>query len=173
MNDDLRVKPPRAGWRFRLGILLFAFSFVPPLLGIPLLASMGLSPATVTTLSGVMLVGAEVIGLVSVAVLGKDGFDYIKRRIFSFFKRYGPPAEVSRGRYNVGLAMFSLPIAFGWAVVYVADWIPGFRGNETAFYICSDLLFLCSLFVLGGHFWDKLRALFIYGARADFSKTPD
>jgi hypothetical protein len=30
------------------------------------------------------------------------------------------------------------------------------------------LLLLTSLFVLGGEFWDKLRSLFIYEAKAQF-----
>jgi len=34
--------------------------------------------------------------------------------------------------------------------------------------IFFDLVFLSSLFVLGGDFWDKLRALFNYNARAVF-----
>ena len=34
----------------------------------------------------------------------------------------------------------------------------------------GDLLLLASLFVLGGDFWDKIRSLFIYDAKADFSK---
>jgi hypothetical protein len=29
-------------------------------------------------------------------------------------------------------------------------------------------MLLASLFVLGGEFWDKLRALFVHGARAAF-----
>jgi hypothetical protein len=31
---------------------------------------------------------------------------------------------------------------------------------------------LASLFVLGGDFWDKLRALFLYQARAIFPAAP-
>jgi hypothetical protein len=39
--------------------------------------------------------------------------------------------------------------------------------------IVSDVMFLASLFVLGGDFWDKLRALFIYKAKARFEEgTP-
>jgi len=34
--------------------------------------------------------------------------------------------------------------------------------------ICLDALFICSVFVLGGDFWDKLRALFVYKAKVKF-----
>ncbi len=37
------------------------------------------------------------------------------------------------------------------------------------FAVGGDLLLLSSLFVLGGNFWDKVRALFLYDAEAHFS----
>lgn len=159
------------GWRLKLGIALFTLSIALPVLGVPLVATMGLSTATVTTASGIMLVGAEVLGVVAVAVMGKSGYAYIKNRVFGFLNQYGPPAEVSRTRYTIGIMMFALPIIFGWVTPYVADFIPVYTGNEFTYAIVGDLLLLVSLFVLGGDFWDKLRALFISGAKAVFPKT--
>jgi hypothetical protein len=37
--------------------------------------------------------------------------------------------------------------------------------------IAADLVFVASFFVLGGEFWEKLRALFVHGARAVFAST--
>jgi hypothetical protein len=132
---------------------------------------MGLSAATVATVSGALLGGSEVLGLVAVATMGKNGYAYIKNRVFGFLKQYGPPAEVSRTRYTIGLVMFAVPIVFGWLAPYAADLIPGYPGNELTYGIIGDLLLLVSLFVLGGDFWDKLRALFIGGAKAVFPET--
>jgi len=102
--------------------------------------------------------------------MGKSGYAYLKNRVFGFLKQYGPPAAVSRTRYTIGLVMFAVPIIFGWVTPYAADFIPGYSGNETAYAITGDLLLLASLFVLGGDFWDKLRALFIHAAKASFPK---
>ncbi|NOR56383.1 MAG: transporter suffix domain-containing protein [Sulfurovum sp.] len=165
-NDNVVAK----GWRLKLGVALFALSIVFPVLGVPLVASMGLPSTTVATVSGVLLVVAEVLGVVAVAVMGKSGYAYIKNHIFGFLKQYGPPAEVSRTRYTIGLVMFSVPVVFGWLTPYAADLIPGYLGNEFTYAIVGDLLLLVSLFVLGGDFWDKLRALFISGAKAVFPK---
>ena len=33
-------------------------------------------------------------------------------------------------------------------------------------------IFVAGFFVLGGEFWDKLRGLFVHGARAVFPNTP-
>ena len=171
MAEDSQVSVPVAGWQLKLGVALFGLSIVLPVLGIPLVAVMGLPAATVATISGALLAGSEVLGLVAVAVMGKSGFAYIKNRVFGFLKQYGPPVEVSRTRYTIGLVMFAVPVVFGWLAPYVADWVPGYPGNKITYAIVGDMLLLLSLFVLGGDFWDKLRALFIHGAKAVFPKT--
>jgi hypothetical protein len=167
MTEASQANVPAAGWRLKLGVALFGLSIALPVLGIPLVAAMGLS----VTISGALLAGSEVLGIVAVAVMGKSGYAYIKNRVFGFLKQYGPPAEVSRTRYTIGLAMFSVPIVFGWLAPYAADLIPGYSGDEFTYAIVGDLLLLVSLFVLGGDFWDKLRALFIGGAKVVFPKT--
>ena len=168
MNEATQEKVPAAGWRLKFGVTLFGLSIALPVLGVPLVASMDLSTTTVATISGVLLAGSEVLGIVAVAVMGKSGYAFIKNRIFGFLKQYGPPAEVSRTRYTIGLVMFAVPIIFGWLAPYAADLVPGYLGNEFTYAIVGDLLLLVSLFVLGGDFWDKLRALFIGGAKVVF-----
>ena len=168
MAEVSQAEVPATGWRLKLGVALFGLSILFPVLGVPLVAAMGLSAATVATISGVLLVGAEVLGIAAVAVMGKSGYAYIKNRVFGFLKQYGPPAEVSRTRYTIGLIMFAVPIVFGWVAPYAIDLIPDYLGNELTYGIIGDLLLLTSLFVLGGDFWDKLRALFIHGAKAVF-----
>ena len=41
-------------------------------------------------------------------------------------------------------------------------------GDALWWHVGGDVVFFSSLFVLGGDFWDKLRALFVHGARAVF-----
>ncbi len=159
------------GWRLKVGVVLFVLSIVLPLLGVPLVAVTGLSAGTVATVSGLLLGCSEVLGLVAVAVMGKSGYAYIKNRVFGFLKQHGPPAEVGRIRYTIGLVMFAVPFAFGWITPYVADRIPGYYANEFTYAIGGDLLLFVSLFILGGDFWDKLRALFIGGAKAVFPEA--
>jgi hypothetical protein len=171
MAEVAQADVPAAGWRLKLGVVLFALSIVLPVLGVPLVATIGLSAGAVATVSGALLGGSEVLGLVAIAVMGKSGYSYIKNRVFGFLKQYGPPAEVGRTRYTIGLMMFTVPVAFGWLSPYLSDRIPGYLGNEFTYAIVGDLLLLASLIVLGGNFWDKVRALFIYGAKAVFPKT--
>ena len=173
MAEASQAEVPAAGWRLKLGVTLFALSILLPVIGVPLVAAMGLSTTTVATVSGVLLASAEVLGIVAVAVMGKPGYAYIKNRVFGFLRQYGPPAEVSRTRYRIGLVMFAVPILFGWIAPYAAELVPGYVGNEFTYAIVGDLLLLASLFVLGGDFWDKLRALFFHKAKVVFPKTTD
>jgi hypothetical protein len=163
MNDDTSTAAQSAmGWRLRLGVVVFVLSILLPVAGIPVVTSLGLSAAITASVSGGLLVGAEVLGVLAVAVMGKPGFAYIKSRVFGLFRIYGPPKEVSPVRYNVGLVMFFLPILFGWATLYISDFIPNLEDNLFGYAIGGDVLLLASLFVLGGDFWDKIRALFVH-----------
>ena len=67
-----------------------------------------------------------------------------------------------------GLVMFLVPILFAWITIYVPNLIPGLVTHPIAFAVTGDLMLVASLFVLGGDFWDKIRALFVHGARAHF-----
>jgi hypothetical protein len=156
-------------WRFRLGIGVFILSIVTPLVGVPLVTALGLSATKTTTLSGVLLVGAEVLGILAVAIMGKEGYSFLKQRVLGFIKRHGPPQTVSKSRYTIGLILFLIPILFGWLSIYVSQYIPYYQDNTILFALGGDIVFILSFFVLGGDFWDKIRGLFIYNARVKFS----
>jgi hypothetical protein len=168
MADDTRPEAPRPGLRFYLGIAVFALGWLMPAF-IPLVAITGLSIEWKAAISGVLLIGGpEVFSLLAIALLGRDGFNYIKAQAFGLFRRYGPPRRVSRSRYRFGLVMFVLPIVFSYFIFYAPDLIPGYRDHRIALNVAADLLLVSSFFVLGGDFWDKFRALFVYDAKAHF-----
>ncbi len=159
---------PAADWRLKLGAALFGLSILLPVVGIPLVTALGLSTTITASLSGALLVGAEVLGICAVAVMGKSGYAVIKNRVFGFLKQHGPPQKVSRGRYNIGLVIFCVPLLFGLLSPYISKWIPGLLSYPLPFAIGGDILILASLLVLGGDFWGKIRSLFIHDAEAHF-----
>lgn len=164
--------PPRAGWRLRVGLAVLIVGFLSPLL-IPLVTASGLSARWKAIVSGALAVGIpELFSLAAIAIMGKSGFNYIKARFFDFLKKYGPADVVSRTRYRVGLAMFGLPLLFGWLGPYFAHLIPIYETNRIAVSVAGDLMFVASLFVLGGDFWDKIRALFIHSAKVQINSLP-
>jgi len=172
MSDPMHLsEQPMGGWRLKLGAAIFALSIVLPVGGVPLVASLGLSTGMTASVSGGLLLAAEVMGIAAIAVMGKSGYAFIKSRVLGFLKQYGPPSKVSRLRYRIGLVMFSVPLLFGWLSPYASRWVPGLSSHPFPFALGGDILLLASLFVLGGDFWDKIRSLFIHDAEVRFERA--
>jgi len=158
---------PHKGKLVAAGII-FISGFLSPLL-IPIVTSSNLSIGWKTTLAGLLALGIpELFMIIAAAVAGKEGFNYLKNKIFGLLKKYGPPDKVSRARYRIGLVLFLFPLITGWLLPYISHHVPFFEDNKYIINITGDIMFIVSLIVLGGDFWDKLRSLFIYGAKAVF-----
>jgi hypothetical protein len=151
------------------GALIFIIGVISPVF-IPLVVTSGLPEWLIALLSGLLAFGIpELFMIIAVAILGKDGFAFLRSKLGTFLKPLAPPDEVSKIRYNVGLVLFSLPLIFAFLSPYL-DLHFHFL-EDIPFYInlISDLMLVSSVFVLGGNFWDKLRALFIHGAKVIMS----
>mgnify|MGYP006927913393 FL=1 len=74
-------------------------------------------------------------------------------------------------RYRIGLVMFFFPILGGIFETYASHVIPHLILNRLWVDLLFDAMMVASLFVLGGSFWDKIRALFVVEARAVFPKN--
>ena len=118
---------------------------------------------------GLSCIASSIVPVVSIAVMGKAGFAYVKNSIMVLLRRYGPPKEVGPIRYYIGLVMWLLPAAYSWILMYATpEMIPGFPEYRIHMALTFDFIFICSFFVLGGDFWDKVRALFIHKAKVRF-----
>jgi len=161
-------KPPLM--RLLIGGFFFILGLICPVF-IPLVLITDLSAAFKTIISGLLALGIpELLMLVAIAILGRPGYEYLKTSVFRLFKKYGPPARVSKTRYRIGLVLFISPILFGLLLPYFSNLLPFYIENSLAINITLDLIFLTSLLVLGGDFWDKLRSLFIYDSKAIIEK---
>jgi len=110
-------KPPKN--KLIWGIIIFISGFLTPLL-IPLVISSGLSAGFKTILTGLLAFGIpELFMILAASILGKSGFNYLKRYLSLFLKRYGPPDTVSKARYNIGLIMFFIPIVFAFILFLI------------------------------------------------------
>jgi hypothetical protein len=158
--------PPRT--RLLVGGAILVVGLLCPLL-VPAVAASELPASWKVPVSGLMLLGIpELFTLAAVAVLGKPGFEHLKGLLLAFLGRHAPARAVGPTRYRVGLAMLLVPVGFGWIAPFAAEWIPGYVDHRVAFALAGDFLLVASLFVLGGDFWDKLRALFVHRATARF-----
>jgi hypothetical protein len=148
------------GWRFRLGIGMFVFAFALWLL-IPLAASMGASGPRIAALTGTIFVANKVLLLTCIAVMGKAGFQTLKAMVFGQAKRLAPANTVGPTRHAIGMVMFCLPLVSAMLESYVDSIWPGLRPNLWQVQALGDAMLLASFFVLGGNFWNKVRALFV------------
>ncbi|MGO9567358.1 MAG: hypothetical protein ACLP5H_07460 [Desulfomonilaceae bacterium] len=156
--------------RIRLysGITLLTLALVSPLFGF-LVARTDWSATLKATAIGLLTAGVpELFSVLAAAVLGKENFEHIKSRAFSLLKRLRPKALVSKTRYTVGLIMFLIPVIPTYVMAYAPWWLPDTSSARLYVNIVADCLFIASLFVLGGDFWDKLAALFLYESRVQF-----
>jgi len=166
MNDESATAHQQTGWRLRLGLTVLITGFVSPLL-IPVVTASSLPVGWKTAISGALAIGIpEVFSIIAIAIMGKEGFETIKSRVFRLLKKHGPADRVSKTRYRVGLSMFVLPLAVGWLGPYFFHFFSVLEAYRPSISIAGDVVLVASLFVLGGDFWEKLRALFIHDAVA-------
>jgi hypothetical protein len=150
--------------RFKLGMAIFVAAFAIWLL-VPLMAALNASGTTLAALSGIVFIGNKVLLLAVVAVMGKPGFVQLKRHVFGYVAMLAPAPEVGRLRHAVGLVMFGLPLLTTFLEPYDGYIWPALLTHGWQVELLSDLIFIASFFVLGGNFWDKIRALFTRTAR--------
>jgi hypothetical protein len=179
--------PASGGWRFRAGIAMFIAATALWLI-VPLAALAGAPSGRIAALTGIVFVGNKVMLLACIAIMGKAGFQRLKSLVFGYAKGLAPggfgwlgrldplgrlggtgaPAvpvgPVGPVRHAIGLVMFCVPLV--WAVfgAYVDLFWPGLRPNVWPLQALGDAVLIASFFVLGGEFWNKIRALFVRSA---------
>jgi len=142
---------------------------VLPLAAIPVVDS-GLPGMIKTPMAAVLFFGFELAAIPAVAIMGRANFDRIMGALGAKLGRatrwLKPAGEIGPRRHMVGVVLFFLPLAPTYIMAYAPANLPSDRW--LAINTLADMIFLISLFVLGGDFWDKLRALFSRRARAVF-----
>ncbi len=165
MTMDEAAAPPPKG-RIVAGVAVFVLGWLVTLAIVPIITASSLSASAQATVSGIVVfVGPKFGVLAAIAILGKPGFNYLKRKVFGLLK---PPAEVGPVRYRIGIVMFVGAILFGFLERYLGYFMSNEIALEIRASLAIDALLLVSILVLGGDFWDKIRALFIREAKAQF-----
>ena len=156
--------------RLILGVAVWVAGWILGLALISVVNKTELADGLKTTINGVLLVGSPKIFLViAIAIMGKPGFAYLKSLIAARFRRFAPPATVSPLRYRIGLILFVTLIVLSSIGDYLAaDALSLRQQHPRLIAMAGDMLLVVSLFLLGGDFWDKLRALFIRDAKVVF-----
>jgi hypothetical protein len=172
MKNTETAQTPTPGAQFYIGVVILVVGFLLPLL-IPFVAYLDVSTEARALISGILLIGGpEVFSIIAIAIMGKSGFIYIKAKVFALLKRALPAGKVSRLRYNIGLVLLIPHVIFAYMTFYAPHWLPGYDEHRVAMNLTADFLLVATLFILGGEFWEKIRALFIYDAKASIPQKP-
>jgi len=166
--DEAAAAPPKG--RIVAGVSVFALGWLVTLATVAIITASSLTTSAQATMSGIVVfVGPKIGVLATIAILGKPGFTYLKRKVFGFLK---PPSEVGPVRHRIGIVMFVAAMLIGFLERYLGYVTPGDLAREIRYSLANDILLLASILVLGGDFWDKIRALFIREAKAQFPSVP-
>ncbi len=156
------------GWRFGAGVALIVIGYAALTL-IPVVTGSNLSRGVKSAVTGLILVMPLLTKVGAVAIMGKPGFNFLKQHVFGFFGRFQPAQVVSRERYRLGLIVLVVALLFGEMLPYLPGFVVDWQAHEIFWSLAADFVMIVSLFILGGGFWDKLRALFTYDSKAVFS----
>ncbi|MHC8327001.1 transporter suffix domain-containing protein [Pseudomonas sp. LB3P93] len=165
-NPQGQAEPHSAGWRFKVGIAIICLMLGSWLM-VPIAAALDIPGSRIAALTGVLFISNKVLLIVVIAVMGKAGFQQLKSKVFGYVSGIAPSidAEVGPIRHRIGIVMFCLPLISAFLEPYVDTFWPGFRPNLWQLQVLGDAMLIGSFFVLGGNFWDKVRALFIRTAK--------
>lgn len=164
-NREAGMEPKCSGWKERLGLGLFIYSFVP-ICTVELLAFLPIPAGQAVTYGALFIASGEAALLGAVALLGKPFIQAMKDRIQGLlFRRKGPgaPQAISRVRHRVGVALFLLsflPYLAAEGMLLFGHPAEPDRQTLLRLLLGGDALFIVSLFVLGGEFWARLKRLF-------------
>ena len=161
--------PEDPGFRFYLGLTIFILSFFMLPIGLAIREFVHHNFWKGIILAG-FWISAPLMKITSIAILGKSSYAWINYKMHYIYHHVAKPHQITPLRYNIGLAMFILPFLPNYMISLMPHIIPMSMETRYIIVFASDFIFIMSLFVLGGDFWDKLRSLFIYTARASFEK---
>jgi hypothetical protein len=154
------------GWRFKTGVALIALMALAWLL-IPIEAALLMSGATIAATTAGIVTANKVILLLAIVVMGKPGFQELKAKLSH---KLTPATEVSRDPLpdRSRHVLFAIPASF--LETWASHIAPALVANRLWVDALMGGMLIASLFVLGGNFWDKLRAVFVADARVVFPK---
>lgn len=157
MTEQIKI----SNSRLYFGAAVLIIGFCSPLF-IPLVTKSSLSVGLKTTISGLLAFGIpEIFMLIAVSIMGKAGYEFLKSKLVGVLRILAPD-QISLTRHRIGVVLFLLPVLIGFLQPYLGHYINFFKNIPLWYYITGDIIFITSIFILGGKFWDKLQSLFLY-----------
>ncbi|MGI9594852.1 MAG: hypothetical protein ACR2QK_01750 [Acidimicrobiales bacterium] len=176
--DDAPRTPTVSGWRRPVGVVLFVLHLILPLIALVLVPILGLPSGTNAIIMGVSVVGGpDVLLIVAIAILGKDGVSELMAKFGSVVRRVTKWDAVTERRYKVGMwvlvASMVLPtiILFFWHSSI--EGIEGQPGWGFWVLLASTFAFIGAVLCMGQPFWLRIQAIASWDAQITIPTTDD
>lgn len=148
--------------RYYLGVIVFVLGFASPL-AIPFVLETELTDGIKTAISGALAIGGpEVLMVLAGVIMGKENLAAVKAKVFAWLKPLAPPEFVGKPRFYIGIILFSLCLLESIVHVHWDGIVHWYADFALAYMIFWNVVFLLSLYILGGDFFNRLIGLFIY-----------
>ena len=159
-------------WKYYLGLSLLIYSFIPYGVAALVIPFLPISHVRAASIGAGIIASAEIAFFCGAALLGKPFLQLIKSKIKGFFfrkKEVRSAGVIGKGRHYFGVVLLLL----SFLPYYITEGVlifghPEGRGIKALILILlgGDALFMISLFILGGDFWDRLKRLFEWPGKA-------
>ena len=119
-NTEGVAESHSASWRFKLGIAIICLMLGSWLL-VPLAAAADVAGSKIAALTGVLFISNKILLILAIAIMGKSGFQQLKRSLFGYVSSLAPSMEVEVGpwRHRIGIVMFFVPLISSFLEPYV------------------------------------------------------
>ncbi|HDL64157.1 MAG TPA: hypothetical protein ENH12_02065 [Proteobacteria bacterium] len=159
-------------WKYYLGMTLFIYCWIPYIVSgavlffnVPLGKLIGIMAAFIAS--------SEISFAISVVLLGKPFIKMLKAKFKEKFLRHkspGPEKPISKTRHYIGIILLILSFIPCFVVeISLFFGYPKTDEGHVVMYlsvIAGYTIFIVSLFILGGDFWDRLKRLFQYQGKS-------
>ncbi|MGI9665681.1 MAG: hypothetical protein ACR2N2_01075 [Acidimicrobiia bacterium] len=157
-------------WRKVLGIGLFVLHLILPVLALIFVPLFGFPESVNVILLGLSVVGGpDLILVVSIAMLGKDGVTELMMKFGSVVKRLTKWDAVTKTRYTVGLWVGAIALVVPTLILFfwhdsIAD-ISGAPGWGFWVLLISTFAFIGAVISMGQPLWSRIEAIVTWDAQ--------
>ncbi len=153
-------------WKYYLGMTLFIYCWIPYIVS-GMLLFYKIPLGDLVGLMTLFIASSEISFAISIVLLGKTFVKVLKTKIIGFFFRHKadkPAKPVSKLRHYIGVSLLFL--SFLPSLTIETFLFFGYPKTDTGHVymfiglISGYTMFVVSLFVLGGDFWDRAMKLF-------------
>ncbi|MCD4784342.1 MAG: hypothetical protein K8T10_11025 [Candidatus Eremiobacteraeota bacterium] len=156
----------KKNWKYYLGVTLFVYCWIPYIVsGLLLLYRVPLGK--LLGIMAIFIASSEISFAISIALLGKTVVKALEAKIKGVFfrKKVAQPAKpVGKTRYYIGITLLFLSFLPCFLVeILLFFGYPKTDEGHTYMFIgmlIGYTVFVVSLFVVGGDFWDRFKKLF-------------